>query len=488
MNKEDEANYKISTNATYNIIKNMSAILFPLITIPYSTRILGPENIGRINFGNSIVSYFSLIASLGITTHAVRECGMVKNDRILLSKVSSQVFSINVISTLFAYICITFALLVIPSLQAYRYLIFIQSLTIIFTTLGTEWINTAVGDFKFITKRTIMFQVISLLLMILFVREQSDYIKYVYICLFATCGSSIVNIIYRKRYCDIKFTGQMMISYHLKPILILFSMLLAQTIFVSTDITILGIMRNDVEVGLYSVSTKIYNLVNILVSSVASVVLPDLARLFSQKDYLNINEILKHSMNIILVIGLPAIVGINILAEEIILTLSGQDYIGAITSLRILTISLLFSFVGGFVGNIILLPSKNDKIMLLSNIVGAVINLLLNILLIPKFGLNAAAATTAIANGISFAICLPFVDKNIVIKLKLRMIRGPIISVISMGIILIFIKMLPIQLYLKTFISILGGAMIYFAILLLVKDEFATKYKNQLFRKIKHKK
>ena len=136
-----EAN--VQKNTLYNMIKSAAAILFPLISFPYAARVLLAEGIGKVNFGNSIISYFSLLATLGITTYAIRECAKVRDDKVKLEKTASQLFSINLLTTLLSYLLLALTLLFARPLADYRVLITIQASTILFTTLGTEWLNSA---------------------------------------------------------------------------------------------------------------------------------------------------------------------------------------------------------------------------------------------------------------------------------------------------------------------------------------------------------
>lgn len=125
----------VGINAILNIIKTISNILFPLITFPYISRILQPENIGKLNFATAFISYFSLIASLGIITYAIRECSAVRENKKELEKLSSQIFSINCCTTIVAYISMFIVLVLFREFDSYRSLIIIHSLTIVFATL-----------------------------------------------------------------------------------------------------------------------------------------------------------------------------------------------------------------------------------------------------------------------------------------------------------------------------------------------------------------
>ena len=220
----------IKKNTIFNAIKTVSAIIFPLITFPYASRTLLVENIGKVNFGLSFISYFSLIASLGINVYAIRECAKFGDDRVKLSKIASEIFSINVFTTIFSYTILILCLLFYKKIESYRTLIVIQSLSILFTTLGTDWLNTAMEDFQYITIRSLLFQVLSLILLFTFIHKPDDYIKYAAISVISSSGYNIVNMIYRRKYCDIKFTLDIDIKKHYLPIIFLFVMLLSMII------------------------------------------------------------------------------------------------------------------------------------------------------------------------------------------------------------------------------------------------------------------
>ena len=165
----------LKKNSILNVIKTLSSIIFPLITFPYISRVLLPTNVGKVNFGSSFISYFSMIASLGITTYAIRECSAVSNDKEKLGKKSSEIFSINICTTIVAYLLLAITLMTFRKLDVYRTLIIIQSTSILFMTLGADWLNTAMEDFKYITIRTLAFQVLSLILIRIF-RIFTNYI------------------------------------------------------------------------------------------------------------------------------------------------------------------------------------------------------------------------------------------------------------------------------------------------------------------------
>ncbi|MCI6468992.1 MAG: flippase [Lachnospiraceae bacterium] len=473
----------IKSNIFFNTIKTIFGIIYPLLTFPYISRVLLTENIGKINFGNSIVSYFSLIASLGVTTYAVRECSKYKYNRVKLGEIASQILSINVWTTLVSYIALGITLLTAKSLYNYRLLIIIQSSTILFTTLGADWLNTAMEEFRFIAIRTMGMQLVSVILMLIFVRSPEDYLVYAAISVIASSGANIINIFYRRRYCATRFLFHIDWKKHLPPILLLFSLLLSQTIYTSSDTTILGLIKGDYQVGLYSTSVKIYNIVNSVVASVAWVVMPQLSSEFEKNNYEKINELLKCSLNYIIILGLPCLIGLNTITKEIIILIAGEEYLCAALSLRILTISLACSFISGWIGNMMMLPAGKEKVCLKASVCSAIINVILNLWLIPIWGLNAAAATTAISEFIGIVIKYPYIDKNIKISGLRQMLEGPIIGAVCVALISVAIKYFIESEYLIAIFTIMISIAVYFGVLILMKNEFVLDYVKTIKKK-----
>lgn len=476
----------IKVNSVLNVIKTVSGILFPLITFPYVSRILQPENMGKVNFGSSFVSYFTLIATLGITTYAIRECSAVRTDREKLGAIASEIFSINVCTTIAAYVLLAVSLIFFRRLDSYRTLIVIQSTAILFTTLGADWLNTAMEDFVYITARTIAFQMISLILMFVFVKTPDDYMKYAGISVLSSSGANLLNVFYRKRYCQVRFTSRMKWNVHFKPILLLFVMILAQNIFSSADVTMLGLMKGDFEVGIYSTAVKVENIIAQVVFSLAWVVMPRMAAYFAEGNYVKINQMLKKVMGVFFLIGLPSIAGVLSLSREIVLIVGGEKYSGAAVPLRILMLAFFFSLFGGsFLGNMVLLPSKNEKTFMSICSITAVINVVLNYILIPFWGVSGAAVTTAFSSLLILLLLLKCKDKRI----KLTYIKE--VGFIPLtGSILVFaycylVGMIVDNIWLKTGICIIGGVVLYVAAMVIMKNDLCIELLMSIRDKLK---
>lgn len=465
----------IKKNSVYSILKTGSSILFPLITFPYITRVLHTENVGKINYGLSIVSYFTLIASLGISTYAIRECSGVRDDKQKLSRIASEIFSINIITTVIAYLALFVTLMLYDKLDNYRTLILIQSLTIVAATLGADWLNSAMEDFKYITIRTIFFQVLSLVFMFVFVHRPEDYLKYAIISTISAGGASIINIWYRQKYCRVSFTIDIDWKRHIVPIMYMFVMILAQTIFSSVDSTMLGSMCGDHEVGIYSAAHKILNIVNQVIGSLLWVIIPRLSYYFAEGDYDKINKMLRKVLQFNMTLGLPCVVGIIMISDDIIMVLSGNRFIEAAPVLQILMIGFFFSLIGGsFLGNAILLPSKKEKYYMIVCCIAAVVNVFTNYFAIPIYGPKAAAATTAVCS-ITIMVLLFFrIDKRIHIEKIIKVFISPIIGCVAIVVVCYLCKGID-NLYIRSIINICISTVVYGALQIVLRNELVLE-------------
>lgn len=485
MMEEKMESHIIKKNTVYNIIKTVSAILFPLVTFPYVSRVLQPDNIGRINFGNSIVTYISLLATLGVTTYAVRECSQNKDDREKLGKLSGEILSINLFTTFIAYAVLAVLLLFYAKLYDYRLLIAIQSLSVIFATLGADWLNTAMEDFKYITVRTVAFQIVSIVLMLLFVRKPDDYFKYAIITVFSSSGANVVNIFYRKRFCNTKLTINANIKKHLPPILSLFAMMMAQQVFTMCDTTIIGLTLGDYQVGLYSTAVKIYNIINQVIASITWVVMPQLSIYFAKNNIDGLKKVLKYALQFSSVIGIPCVIGMFMLSSEIITAAGGESYAGASMVLKILSLTLLAGLASNFTFNMNLLAAGRDKLCLIICVISAVLNIVTNLIFIPLYGINAAAVTTCISQIVITMISIPFLEKRLFSIDLIRIIVQPLAASVGLLIIVFAVRFLCNNIWLKLIFSTTLGAILYFGILVFLKNEMITEFFDSLICRIK---
>lgn len=385
---------RLGVNAALNLFKTALSIIFPLITYPYISRILGVENLGKINYTASIVGYFSLVAALGISTYAIREGGRIRSDSKKLSHLSNQIFTINILSTVISYLLLVLAVwLFIPN-REYQILIFIQSLTIVFTTLGVDWINVLFEDFLYITIRSIIIQILSLILMFAFVKTASDLYLYTFISVMASGLSCILNLIYCRKYLKLSIVFKLDLLKHFKPIMILFSGGLVISIYANSDMLILEWFKGAYYVGLYAVAAKVYTILKNLLASIYSVTIPRLSHLFGAQKIDEFKKSYTQTLSVATLILIPMSAGLIVLAREIILFLGGIKFIDATLTLQLLAISLIGAIFGGILTYGLNIPIGRESVNLTGALYGIVVNVGISLLLIPVFSQNGAAIAT----------------------------------------------------------------------------------------------
>lgn len=481
----------LGLNAFLNGFKSILNLIFPLISFPYISRVLSVSGIGIYNFSNTYVNYFILIAGLGVATYAVREGAQYRNEKAKIEKFASQVFSINLIATVIAYILLFFSLILFKSLDNYVSCILIFSIQILFTTLGTEWIYTIYEDYAYITIRSIVFKILSIILLFILVRKPSDYLWYATITVFAAVGSNILNFIHARNFINIRLTLNINWHYHLKPILIIFASVVAVTIYVSSDTTILGILKNDYAVGIYSTSVKIYQIAQSLLSAILTVTIPRLAMLWGQKRRKEYNNVLTRVINILGILVLPASVGLIMLSREVVLIIAGHKFLPSVNSLRIITWAIIFSIFSWIFSDCVLIPAKRESKVLRNTLITAAINVILNFILIPSMSYDGTSLSTVIAefsvmimNGYS---CRDIIKPIIFKKETLKNLFESIIGCIGIVIVCLLCQWGLHSMIRKTIFSIVLSVPMYGAILVLLGNEIATSMLKNVLNVVKSK-
>lgn len=382
-------------------MRSVLNIIFPIITFPYVSRVLTVGEIGKYNWSNSFVSYFLLIAGLGISTYAVREGAKFRDNNKRISEFASQIFSINVFSTIISYVLLVLCVVIFPKVQNYAACVYVFSVQIVFTTLGTEWIYTIFEEYTYIIIRSIVFKILSVIMLFVFVRKPGEYLNYAGITVFSAVGSNVLNYLHAKKFCKIRFTIKIDWKEHIKPILIIFASSVATTIYLSLDTTLLGLINTNYVVGIYSVSTKMYSIVKQLIAAILTVTIPRFALLWGRNRYREYRKLLLQISDALALITIPAATGVLMLAPQIVILLSSAKYIRVVSSLRLLCPALIFSIFSWIFTSCVLIPAKREDKVLIITIISALVNLVLNLLLMPSLKENAAAITTSLSEAIS---------------------------------------------------------------------------------------
>ena len=477
-------NKSIKLNAVLNVMKTVFSLIFPLITFPYVTRVLQVEAMGKYDFSSSIVSYFALLAALGINTYAIREGARYRNNPEKMTQFASEIFSINIYSTIFAYLLLFASLIWVNKLKNYSAVILILSVELFLVTISVTWIYNIYEDFGYITLITFCMQFVSLALMFLLVHNSGDLNKYAAISVISANGSGIFMFIHSRKYVKCHFVKKPPLS-HLKPILIVFSTALAATIYISSDTTILGWLVDDYHVGIYGTAAKIYKIIKQVLNAIVAVVIPRFAYYIGTGEEDRVVEFGKKLIDYMIVICLPAMVGLFCMSKPIVEQFAGASYAESYAPLQLLSIALVFAVFANFFANCVLVAYKKEKIVMYATILSAVVNVVLNFILVPFYQEKAAAFTTIVAEACVFVISMYEAKKVVRLSFTVRNFISTLTGCV--GIIICCVisqKYISNQIYLVV-VAILSSAIVYGVILLGFKNTIVLETLQHFFKRTK---
>ena len=387
----------LKKNFVMNILLTMSSIVFPLITAPYVLRILQPEGTGRVDFATSVISYFSVFAQLGIPTYGIRICARVRDDREQLTRTAHELLGINLIMNVVSYAALGAAVALVPAFREEKTLILLISSTIFLTSIGMEWLYKALEQYTYITVRSVLFKVIALVATFLLVHEQKDYVVYGVISIFAASASNVLNLLHARKYIGFKPVGNYSLRRHLKPVMIFFAMACAATVYTHLDNVMLGLMATQTDVGYYGAAVKIKTILVSVITALGGVLLPRASYYVEQGDMEEFRRITRKALNFVVTAAAPVFLYFIFFAREGILLLSGDAYEGSVVPMQIIMPTVLLIGITNLLGIQILVPTGREKTVLYSVIAGAVVDVIINALLIPRMQAAGAAAGTTVA-------------------------------------------------------------------------------------------
>ena len=352
----------------------------------------------------SVITYFSMFAQLGIPTYGIRACAKVRDDRNELSKVAQELLLINIIMSIISYVVLFVLLFSVPKFRCEKELYVVLSFSIILTAIGMEWLYKALEQYTYITVRSVIFKFIALIGMFFLIHKQTDYIVYGGITIFAASASNILNLINAHKYIYLKPIGNYNFRRHLKPVLVFFAMSCATVIYTNLDTVMLGFMATDTDVGYYNAAVKIKGILVSIVTSLGTVLLPRVSYYIQRGEVKEFRRITRKALNFVLLMAMPLLIYFIYFAKEGIIFLSGNDYVGSIVPMQVIMPTLLLIGITNMLGIQILVPTGREKIVLYSEIVGAIVDIIINALLIPAYASTGAAIGTLIAEFAVFVV------------------------------------------------------------------------------------
>lgn len=472
--------HSIKFNFIMNAILTVSSVIFPMITFPYYSRILGAEGTGSIGFAISVVAYFTMLASLGVPTYGIRACAKVRDDKEKLSQTVQELLIINGITTALMYVAFFVSLSVVPKFGEQKEVLLMVSISILLNTMGVQWLYSALEKYSYITMCTLAFKVLGIILMFSFVHQPEDYILYGGISAIASYGSGILNFINMRKYVSLKKRRAYNFKKHVKPILTFFFMAASISIYTNLDKVMLGFMKTNVDVGYYDASVKIKTILVSVVTSLGTVLLPRMSFYIEKGEKEAFQKTVTKAFRFVMVAATGLMVFFILFARESILLLSGDEFLPAVLPMQLLMVTLLLIGLSNITGIQILTPMGQEQKVLISIVAGAVVDFVLNLALIPRYSSSGAAFATVMAEVVVLAVqCIYMRDmlKNLVKNISFIKI---IFAVICAGTGSVLVKGLvhfPTVTFIQLFFGLAVDAIVFFGIyvgmLLVTKEPMA---------------
>ncbi|RFM26641.1 flippase [Deminuibacter soli] len=386
----------VKKNYIYNLILSLVNILFPIVTFPYASHLLGPEGIGKVQFVSSFAQYFSMIAALGIPIYGVKEIAATRSQphkmQIVYSELTLVYFIASIICTLLYFIIIYSFPYFKNDLHLYQYAVLI----IILAFTAADWYYSGIEEFRAITLRSAFIKLLSLIALFLFVKTPADYFNYLLITIFSIVGNNIISFFYTFR--SVSFTTHNLYPLrHLKLLLYIFSTTAAASLYTVWDTVLLGFLSDDTAVGLYTAAVKLAKITLYFVTSLGVVLIPKISLHFAQHNMNEVQKLLNKSFNFVIFFSIPILAGLVLLAPEFLVVFSGRRFLPATFAMQLLSPLPVFIGLGHLFLFQILIPGNKSKEMIVAVLGGVAVSIGANFLLVPHFRETGGAIANVLA-------------------------------------------------------------------------------------------
>lgn len=458
----------LTENVFYNMLYQVIATVLPIITTPFVTRTIGLHSGGIHSFTESIVTYFIIFGSLGTSLHGIRKIAYVSDDKEQLSKATIEIIMLKLvlmILTLAVYIptlCIN---------NEFAYIYRIQIINIVANGIDISWFYQGVEDFKKVTIRNLLVKLLFVLALFLFIREPSDLKLYVFFTVASALIGNLIMIYYLPKYIDISSLKKPNLFSHIKPSVSLFIPQAMNYVYALLDRSMLGWMTNTDNVSIYDQAQRLVRMVTAILQSVGYAMMARVANLTAGNDREGIKEYIGKSVNFNLFLAFPATFGILAVADDFIPFFLGNEYLEVVPTLKILSVLMLTMSMNSVLGVQLLMPMGKEKVYTLATTSGAVVNVLVNLVLIPKMGITAACISSIVAEAVVLAISYWNVRDMLNLGKILKDNAWVILASVVMYFAVRLVAFIDVNIVVKLFLELLVGGGIYFVIMFITRNQ-----------------
>lgn len=448
----------IKKNFAYSSILTVSTYIFPLITYPYVSRVLGVYNVGVCNFVDSIINYFILFSMMGMQIMAIREIANTHGDKGKQSTVFSSLFLLNLITTVVALVTLFILIQVIPKLHEYKYMMYIGMAKILFNSLLIEWYYKGIENFQYITFRSLIVKCLYVILVFTLVKSSEDYYVYYFITVLVVIINALINILYSRHLVDFSFR-KIDFKPYIHSFFILGFYLFLTSMYTSFNTAYLGFISGEIEVGYYSTAVKLYSVILGIFSAFTGVMLPRMSSLLAEGNRSEFMRLTNKSLDVLLCFSLPLIMYSIVFAPQLVRLISGPGYEGAIIPMRIvMPLMLIIGYEQVLIVQI-LTPLEKDKALFINSSIGAVVGLVLNLMIVHRLGAIGSSIVWVFSEVSVLCSAQYFVSKYLSYDLPLKRTTICVLTYLPAALLFLIIS--------RTFSGVLAPLLVGFIILLI---------------------
>lgn len=476
--------------------------LFPLVTTTYISRVLLPKGVGTVAYANTIAAYFVLLASLGLPSYGVKAIAQSNETKEERSRTFLELFFINLAATVCCTAVYFLFVNYFPHFADRKPLFHIMGLMLILNVFNIDWFYQGIEEYRYIATRSFVVKILSFVAMLIFVREQSDYLIYALILCIATAGNNLLNAVNLRKYISLSVvrTGRknhapqtaggcgLDLGKHMRPVFVLLASTIATEIYTMLDTVMLEYFHGETYVGYYSNAVKVVRMTYTVVIALVAVFYPRISMYFKQQNYEACNELICRGTQILLLLAIPCTIGLALTSEYIVPLLFGDAFLPAVGTLRILSVLVLIFSISYFLGHIILTATGRERMILRATITGAVINALVNFLLIPAFKQDGAAIASVLSEAAVMVVLLWHSRKFYQLHISGRYVCSTLGAILIMTGAVFGLKRILGTEPEMVLLIIAVAAVLYFAALIVLRNELVLELLEKLREFLRSKK
>lgn len=453
---------QVKKNFIYNITYQILILIIPLITIPYVSRIIGANGIGIYSYTYSIVYYFIIFAMLGFNNYGNRTIAKVRDDKEKLSKTFKEIYFFQLIMSFTMLIFYILYLFLFDT--KYWIISLIQCLYLISCMFDINWFFFGLEQFKITITRNILIKIFSLVLIFTLVKHPTDIWVYTLILSGSSLLSNLLIWPFVPKYVSKVKINFIDIKKHFIPCLKLFLPVIAVTVYKVMDKTMIGLMANVSEVGYYENAEKIINVPIAIITALGTIMMPRMSNLYSKNEDELSKAIIKKSIKLMMFLAFAMTFGLIAISKDFSLLFFGNDFEKTGILIIFLAITIIFLSWGNVIRTQYLIPKEYDKIYIISAFLGAVVNFIINLLLIPKYSSIGACIGTIFAELVVMLYQTICIRKELPLKEYIVEIIPFFITSLIMFFSITMFNFIKVNSLVRILIQIMAGVIIYFGL------------------------